>query len=450
MFEDVWQGGVPSYPVARQDGVPEGVPGGRRQPAGPLPTRPDGAFFIDRDGACFKFVLNFLRDGDAAETARSAAAAGANMCQLAAEARYYGLDDLREACAAAAPPPPLPVVRDFPTLVAACGPGVEGADILALSQAELTEQLRQLDVKLVMGARVRAAVERERERVRAEERFRSDLQRMEVGLSEDAVRRLAALGFQLEQLCDMDVANARELGLSDADARRVDALQHTPRISEAALTFAHVMGTAVGQGTNTIAQNENLHSSAVGGDVLDASVSPVFWKATITIPQGHGGRCQCALGVIANVQPAAQVPAHQARPHAAFAFGVHQHAPGYNDPTAFCWLNAHTSICAGQQTDQRYAGGMPGVVADHEHVALDDSDDSVDSVDAAGGMDLMAGFGAPVPVDFGGQPFPGWQNGDVAIFKLEGAQLSMRLRGHTYTIPTRGPVRLFDQTVATS
>eukprot|EP01046_Picozoa_sp_COSAG06_P118159 COSAG06_NODE_65299_length_257_cov_0.683544_1_plen_85_part_11 len=58
MFADVRQGGCPSYPAPGggapgPDDVQEGVP---RQPAGPLPRRPDGAYFIDRNGASFRYA----------------------------------------------------------------------------------------------------------------------------------------------------------------------------------------------------------------------------------------------------------------------------------------------------------------------------------------------------------------------------------------------------------
>ena len=50
----------------------------------------DGAFFIDRDGAYFKTILNFLRGGNLIVEP------GISLEGLKAEAEYYGLDSLEE------------------------------------------------------------------------------------------------------------------------------------------------------------------------------------------------------------------------------------------------------------------------------------------------------------------------------------------------------------------
>ena len=391
MFKDVPDGGVPCYPTSGApgpDGVVEGVPLSR-QAAGPLPTRPDGSFFVDRNGPCFQYVLDFLRGGLATDVALSAASSSADMWQLTAEARFYWLDDLAEACAAAAPPAP---VTDFQTLVAACG--VRGADILALSQVDLTEQLKELGVKLAMAVRVRSAVEQERERVRLEdeaerariaalaeqerafETLRGALRQIEAGVSDAGVRTLAALGFALPQVCELDAARARELGLSAEDARLVDALQPPPNanaISDAALTLARVVGSAQGQGTRELAHTGQNHaySTATGGEVLNPDAAALYWKATIA----SGSRFM-PLGVIGNGGPGAM---------------------SYGDATTFAWAG---------NVNQVYIAGK-------NH----------------------AGHGG----------FAGWQDGDVAVFKLEAHQLSMqlqRLPGRTFTINTNAQRQL--------
>lgn len=391
MFKDVPDGGVPCYPTGGPPGpdgvVLEGVPLSR-QAAGPLPTRPDGSFFVDRNGPCFQYVLDFLRGGLATDVALSAASSSADMWQLTAEARFYGLDDLAEACAAAAPPAP---VTDFQTLVAACG--VRGADILALSQADLTEQLKELGVKLAMAVRVRSAVEQERERVRLEdqaerariaalaeqerafETLRVALRQIEADVSDAGVRTLAALGFALPQVCELDAARARELGLSAEDARRLDALHPPPNanaISDAALTLARVVGPAQGQGTKELIHTgKRAHSTATGGEVLNPDAAALYWKATIA----RGSRFM-PLGVIGNGEPAAK---------------------SYNDATTFAWAgNPKQVYIAGKHND---------------------------------------GHGG----------FAGWQDGDVAVFKLEAHQLSMqlqRLPDRTFTINTNGQRQL--------
>ena len=313
MFADVRQGGCPSYPAPGggapgPDGVQEGVP---RQPAGPLPRRPDGAYFIDRNGASFHYVLEYLRGGLAAEVALSAATSSADMWQLVSEARYYGLDELAAECAKAAPPAP---VSSFRTLVAACG--VSGADILALTQEQLTTLLEQLGVNLVMAVRVRAAVERERERVRAEEAaeqariaalaeeerariaalaeeerafetLRSGLRRMEAELSEAGLRTLVAMGFALPQACALDEVGARELGLSAEDARLLDALGPCG-VPAAALTFGRLPAGVQGLGTNIAAgKTDGNDRCCVGAEVLDVGAGPVFWKAKLNAPGVH-------------------------------------------------------------------------------------------------------------------------------------------------------------------
>jgi hypothetical protein len=124
--------------------------------------------------------------------------------------------------------------------VAACR--VLKSDILALSEAQLSELLTQQDVNVALAVRIRKEMDQERERARKEqeaetariaalaeeeravEMLRSEIRQMEADLSEDGVRALAARGLALRQVCELDAAAAREIGLSAEDARIVDAL----------------------------------------------------------------------------------------------------------------------------------------------------------------------------------------------------------------------------------
>ncbi|CAK9024831.1 BTB/POZ domain-containing protein KCTD7 [Durusdinium trenchii] len=57
---------------------------------GDMPKDDDGRFFIDRDGAQFGLILNFLRDGDAAFPAPDSA----DWVSLRREVDYYGLEEM--------------------------------------------------------------------------------------------------------------------------------------------------------------------------------------------------------------------------------------------------------------------------------------------------------------------------------------------------------------------
>lgn len=74
----------------------------------PVQPEPDGSYFIDRDGTHFRYILNYLRDGDSVQlpdfhstrvhvvlTGARAEVPDAQMFstyrELATEARFYGL-----------------------------------------------------------------------------------------------------------------------------------------------------------------------------------------------------------------------------------------------------------------------------------------------------------------------------------------------------------------------
>ena len=52
----------------------------------------DGSFFIDRDGTCFRHILNYLRDGE--EVVESFPKSPDALSELIREAKFYQLDDL--------------------------------------------------------------------------------------------------------------------------------------------------------------------------------------------------------------------------------------------------------------------------------------------------------------------------------------------------------------------
>jgi hypothetical protein len=106
MFEGLAQGGEAT------ECPPEGIPGEVRAP---LPRGADGAYFIDRNGRLFEYVLDYLRDYDPVdaqaepegEVALAKEAAHAEISlpssledlqQLAKDAGFYGLPGLAAAC----------------------------------------------------------------------------------------------------------------------------------------------------------------------------------------------------------------------------------------------------------------------------------------------------------------------------------------------------------------
>jgi hypothetical protein len=124
------------------------------------------------------------------------------------------------------------------TLVAASGPGVTLLDILALSSEELGQLLRELDVNVVLSARIKAEVAAEQARRQAEleaeravQAFRAALVEAGCPVSEAGARALQAAGVQLEDVYTLDAATAqRRAGVSAEDAQLIAALEHPPHI----------------------------------------------------------------------------------------------------------------------------------------------------------------------------------------------------------------------------
>jgi hypothetical protein len=162
MFVGMRDGERPCFPAGRGiapgapglDGIVDGVALPPR-PAGPLPTvrclGDETAYIIDRDGASFGFILNYLRSGG--EVALPSV--GPQRRQLAIEARYFGLPDLAVACSSG------PAISSLPSLAEACG--VDVADILDLSGDELSELLQQQGVNLVLAKRIHDETKVERD-----------------------------------------------------------------------------------------------------------------------------------------------------------------------------------------------------------------------------------------------------------------------------------------------
>ena len=214
MFEPMTQGAEPvNAAAARSAGaVMEGVPhqyGGR---PGPLPCD-EGVYFIDSNPESFGFIIDHLcavsrRSLDTAEPEPEADAAPAGLlplpdsaaarAQLALEARFYGLLELATACEAGSSTADVQC-HSLQTLVAASGPGVTLLDILALSSEELGQLLQQLDVNVVLSARVKAEVAAEQARRQAEleaeravQAFRAALVEAGCPVSEAGARALQA------------------------------------------------------------------------------------------------------------------------------------------------------------------------------------------------------------------------------------------------------------------
>ena len=325
--------------------VPEGVPGAMSTVL--LPRAADGSPMIDRNGCLFQYVLDYLRHYDHAPVTAAKPTGGAEMPAepepeddakeaavsptsislpqtyaevrlLAIEAQYYGLNELAEAAGNLAP---------LPTLAAACGAGFTAKDVAALSDTEVTELIQQQGINVLLARQIRTAVAAERTRVRAEaeaeaarlaaqaeaerarEALRVELRRCDVELSEAGLRTLVDAGHtRARQLVELDEAAAARLGLHAEDTRLVGALVRGAGVSQQALTFTHCVGPGLqGQGTSRCAtsvkdQTATATWTAVGGEALDTSAGPVFWKATIGPIGGNGW---VFLGVIGNAQPQA-------------------------------------------------------------------------------------------------------------------------------------------------
>ena len=355
------------------NGLMEGVPGAMSTVL--VPKDPDGSFAIDRNGECFAYILDYLRSGERRTV--SLPRSPELREQLAIEAEHFRLDELAAMCSAGS----------LIGFAAACS--VSADEIVALSDAELTELLKDQKVNLVLAKRIRAQVLQERERVRLEaeaeaarlaalaeaernlQALAADLARVECFVSDEGVRALSAAGLGVGDLVELDAAAAqrRVPDLGADDARLVGALERPPRVapSEQALAFAHCSANVVGQGASVCAHNGDKDDLrfAVGGEALDPSAGPVFWKATLV-------ECSCwiALGVVANTQP---------------------QSDSRYDPTSFMWASSQQVWIAGKNC--KHAG------------------------------------------------WDGWQAGDVAVFKLEPHQLSVRVRRlgtQTFTMPTNG------------
>ena len=249
MFEPMTQGAEPvNAAAARSAGaVMEGVPhqyGGR---PGPLPCE-GGEYFIDSNPVSFEFILDHLcavsrRSLDTAEPDGAPAGSlplpdsAAARAQLALEARYYGLLELATACEAPSSTADVQC-HSLQTLVAASGPGVTLLDILALSSEELGQLLRELNVNVVLSARIKAEVAAEQARRQAEleaeravQAFRAALVEAGCPVSEAGARALQAAGVQLEDVYTLDAATAqRRAGVSAEDAQLIAALEHPPVI----------------------------------------------------------------------------------------------------------------------------------------------------------------------------------------------------------------------------
>jgi len=175
----------------RGPGLPaEGVPH-YQPPAGPLPRSKDGAYVLDRDGTSFGYILDFLRSGEAV-VPRDAE----QRARLAKEARYYGLDELADACSC--------LVR---VMAAASGVGHTVAEVLALTDAERKMVCEEQGIGLL-----------ERKRMEAEVQLR---QKLGTVLSEAGLCALVAAGQTVDTLSSLDATSAAQLGLNEDDARTI-------------------------------------------------------------------------------------------------------------------------------------------------------------------------------------------------------------------------------------
>lgn len=340
--------GLRQHDVSR---LPEGVPNEISTIL--VPCDAEGTFVIDRNGDVFQHVLDYLREATRTKLVEPEPEHDAGpdpepepdqersdergepdnvalprdrtrLHQLQIEARHYGLDDLAAmACNALASTRCVEGIRivSLTTLARACDGGFTSADVAQLSDQDVSQLLQQFEVNILLAERIRREIKAERERLQGAE--------LHAGISEQA------------------------------------------------LTFGYCGPRAAGQGTSICSFNDAAQqggAGAVGGDVLDPSAGPVFWKVAFLQRAGW-----ISVGVIGEAEPPRD-----------------QHL--FNRGTSFCW---------GSYTDQRegyvYEAGTAQAARD-------------------------------------GWPFGGFQVDDVAVFKLEEQQLSVRVQrlGQTFTIPTRG------------
>jgi hypothetical protein len=124
------------------DGLMEAVPGGMSTVL--VPKDPaDGSFVIDGNGACFAYILDYLRRGEVALPDSPQLTH-----QLAIEAVHFGVDDLAAICDAGSLAGC--AVSSLATLANACGGGATPAEIAALSDVEVTELLKDHTVNFCL------------------------------------------------------------------------------------------------------------------------------------------------------------------------------------------------------------------------------------------------------------------------------------------------------------
>merc|ERR1719410_2281007 len=111
----------------------------------PLPRESSSSetYVLDRDGSSFRYILNYLRGGDDAELppARS------GLQQLAAEARFFGLDKLAARCES-----------PLTAFIQECGFGVTCKDIAALSEDALDLLFKQQKINFMRAAEIKRAL----------------------------------------------------------------------------------------------------------------------------------------------------------------------------------------------------------------------------------------------------------------------------------------------------
>ena len=216
-----------------EEGLAEGQAGSTSTILVPQDPAGDGAFFIDRHGPSFAHILTWLRDGTAAARPQQPA----ELRQLAAEARYFGLDELAERCELSTG---ACRVHSLASLVEECGGGTSAAEISALSDVEVTTLLEEMQVNVLFAKRIWSQIFAERERARREAvaeaarlaalgEVERNVELLRVGLeqlgaeplSDDGLQTLGATGLTLRAACELDAAGARAHGLSEEDARRL-------------------------------------------------------------------------------------------------------------------------------------------------------------------------------------------------------------------------------------
>ena len=266
--------------------------------------------------------------------------------------------------------------------------GVSADEIVDLSDAEMAELLKDQKINVPQGKRIRAQVLEERERAR----LQAEAEAARLAALAEAERNLRALAAQLARVecyvSDEGVRALNDAGLGVGDLVEMDAAAAQRRVPELSAADARLVGA--------LQRPPGPPEQAL--TFAHCSPNVVGQGTSGCAHSGDGDGHRFAVGGEALDPRAGPVfwKATVVEFTEWMALGVianpQPSEDSYRDPTSFTWASGYQVYIAGQKH--------------HGH----------------------GGWGA-------------WQAGDVAVFKLEAHQLSMRVRrlgDRTFTLPTNG------------